>query len=120
MNKAAVHPSVAVLEGVDRGEAEPRGRRLADGIDAVLTHAVVRFQQARHQIREILRSSADEVRERIAVMVALADAYTVRAEARANEPRVFDETALRPQDLVQRERVFAGLEDSAPPALKPV
>ena len=52
--------------------------------------------------------------------VALAEEGAIRTQARANEPRVLDENALKAKDLVQCEGILACLEDGAPPSLEPV
>ena len=62
MDQAAVHAAVAVLERMDIDEAECGGRRLQHRVDAVFAHAVIRFQQAAHEIVEISGPGADEFR----------------------------------------------------------
>ena len=89
-------------------------------IDAVLTHSIVGFQQSADQVGEILRPGTDKLRERIAVVVALAKKNAIRTQARLNEPRILNENALQPSDLVQGKRIFASLEDRASPSLEPV
>ena len=72
MDQAAVHAAVAVLERMDIDKAEGGGRRLQHRVNAVVAHAVVRLQQAAHEIVQIIRPRADEFRERVAVVVPFA------------------------------------------------
>ena len=72
MDQAAVHAAVAVLERMDIDKAEGGGRCFQHRVNAVLAHAVVRLQQAVHQIVQIARPRPDEFRERVAVVVPFA------------------------------------------------
>ena len=67
---------------------------------------------------QILGPRADEFRQRIALMVALAEEDAVRTQTGVYEARVLDEDALQANDFVQRERVLAGLQDRAAPAFQ--
>jgi hypothetical protein len=84
------------------------------GVDTVVAHAVVCVEHAGHQVREVLWACADELRQRITQMVALADECPVGPEARAHEARVLDEDIVQPDDLVEGERVLPRLEYGAP------
>ena len=72
MDQAAVHTSVAVLERVNIDKAEGGRRGCQHRVDAVVAHAIIRLQQAAHEIVEIAGLRADEFRERIAVMIPFA------------------------------------------------
>ena len=50
MDQAAVHAAVAVLERMDVDETEGGRRRLAARGRAVIAHAIVRLEQAAHEI----------------------------------------------------------------------
>jgi hypothetical protein len=49
-------------------------------------------------------------------MITFAKEHTVRPKTSFCEPRIFDEGGLQANYLFQREPVFAGLQDRAPPA----
>ena len=53
MNQAAMHTPVAVLERMDIDETEGGRGSLQDGVEAVIAHAVVCFQQTVHEILQI-------------------------------------------------------------------
>ena len=72
MNQAAVHAAVAILERMDIDKAEGGRRRRQHRVNAIVPHAVVRLQQAAHEVAQIIGPCADELRERIAVMIPFA------------------------------------------------
>ena len=61
---------VAVPEGMHIDESERGRRSLQDGVEAIVAHAVVGVEHARHQVAEILCARANELRQGIADMVA--------------------------------------------------
>ncbi len=119
MDQAAVQTAVAVLERVDVDETEGGRRRLQHGVEFSLAHALVRGDHPLHQGLQILRARADEFRQRIALVIALAEENAVRPQARPREARVLDQHAMQAQDLVKRQRVLAGLQHGAAPPLQP-
>ena len=75
-------------------------------------------QQAADEVREIRGPRADELRQRVMIMVALADEHAVGAQPGANEARVLDQNAMQAVELIERERILAGLHDGASPAFQ--
>ena len=112
--------SVAVRERVYVDEPERGGGGLQHGIDAIVAHTVVGFEQARHQVVEALRAGADELRERIARVVAVAYEDAGRAQTGLYKTRVFDQDAVEVNDLIEGERVPSCLQHGAAPALQTV
>ena len=76
-SQATVQAPVAVLIGVDIDETKGRRRRLKDGIDAAAAHPLIGGDQAGDDGGEVLRPRADEFRQGIAIMVALAEENAV-------------------------------------------
>ena len=102
-------------------EAERRRGRLYDGIDAVLTHAVVRVEQRLQKIVEVLRACADEFGQRVAVVVALSEKHAVGPQADMDEPGIFDQDAPgRAAHFIDAQFVLFHLPDAAAPTFKPV
>jgi hypothetical protein len=120
MDQATVHAAVPILEGMDIDKAKCRGRRLQHRIDAVVAHAVVRLHHPAHEIGQIIGARSDKFRERIAIVVPLAQEDAVGAQTRAHESRVFNEDALQANDFIQRQPVFARLQHRAAPSLQAV
>src|SRR4051812_40863773 len=77
MDEAAVHSSIAVLERVDIDKSEGSRGRVDYGIHTVLTHPIVGFEQPVDEVGEILWPGADELRDRIATVVTLAEVDAV-------------------------------------------
>ena len=115
-----MQPPVAVLERVDMDKPEGRGRGLENRVDAVVAHAVVGFQHAGHQVGQILRARANELGQRIAKMVALAQEHATWTKARMHEAGVLDEDVVQPDDFTDGELVLSGLQDGTPPTLQSV
>jgi hypothetical protein len=72
VDQAPMHAAVAVLKRMDIDKSKGRGRGDQHRVDAVVAHAVVRLQQAAHEVAEIIRPCADELRERIAMLIPFA------------------------------------------------
>jgi hypothetical protein len=90
MDQAAMQTAVAVLERMDIDEAEGGRGRLEHGVDFCGAHALVRRDHSFHQAPQILRARADEFRQWIAFVIALAEENTVRPEAGPREACVLD------------------------------
>jgi hypothetical protein len=118
MDQAAVQTSVAALERMDLNEAEGSRGRLEHRIEFSLAHALVRRDQPLHHGRKILRARADEFRQRITFVIALAKEDAVRPQARLREAHVRDQHGVQPQDLIERQLVLSGLHYRPPPTLK--
>jgi hypothetical protein len=71
-------------------------------------------------MRQVIGRSADEVGQRIAIVMSLAQEDAVGAQAGLHESGVLDEDAVQADDVVEGERVCAGRLDRAGPALEPV
>ena len=105
---------------MDVDEAE-RGRgRLEHGVEFSPAHALVRRDHSFHQGPQILRTRADEFRQRIAFVIALAEENAVRPEARPREARVLDQHRMQAHDFIERQFVLSGLQHGAAPPLKAV
>jgi hypothetical protein len=74
----------------------------------------------RYEAGEILRPRADEFRQGIAIIVALAEEHAVRAQAGPDEAGVLDEDAVQAVQLIERKGIPAGLKDGAAPAFEAV
>jgi hypothetical protein len=70
MDQATVYAAVPILERMDIDKSESGCRRHQHRVDAIVAHAVVRLQQAAHEIVQIIRARSDEFRERIAMVVS--------------------------------------------------
>ena len=72
MNQTAMHAAVAILKRMDINKAEGGRRRRQHRVNAVVAHAVVCLQQSAHEIVQIIGPGADELRERLTMMVPIA------------------------------------------------
>jgi hypothetical protein len=113
MDQAAVETSVAVLERVDLDETGSRRRRLEHGVELSLAYAFVRSDHTLHQWRQILGTCADEFRQRITVMISLAQENAVWPHAGTREARVLDQHGMQAHDFVKRQRVLSDLQHRA-------
>src|SRR3990172_4304677 len=90
MDQAAMHAAVAVLERVSVDKAKGGRRRLQDGIEPGVAHAVIGVQQAGAQAVKILWPGADEFWQGLTEMIAPAEEDAVRPQAREDKPGIFD------------------------------
>jgi len=120
VDQAAVEATVSVLIGMDIDEAEGRRRRLQDGIEIAFAHSLVGGEHAGDEVCQVYRSCADELRQRIAGVVALAEEDAVRAQPRLDEARVFDQDAVQAVQLLERERILPCLQYGAAPAFEAI
>ncbi len=72
-----------------------------------------------HQGLQILRARADEFRQRIALVIALAQENAVRPQAGPREARVLDQHRMQAHDFIERQLVLSGLQHGAAPPLQP-
>src|ERR1700674_386572 len=120
MNQAAMQPPVSVVKMMDIDKSKRRGRCLQDCIYNVCAHSIVRFQHSSHQILEVRRPCTDEFRQRVAVVIALAQKHTIWPQADAHKPLILYQYPLKPNDLIKSKLVFARLQNGPAPPLQPV
>lgn len=119
VDEAAVQAAVAILQGVDIHETERRGGGLQDGVKPGLAHPIVGFKQTLHKFGKVRRPRADEFRQGIAMMIALAKKHAVRTKACLHEPCVFDQDAVKAYDFIEGQPGPASLHDGFAPTLQP-
>ena len=120
MDEIAVDAAVAVLERVNEDEAEGQDR---GGNDRIELRGLVRSKAIIPSIRDGRSSARALIWSGIgvrAVPVMLADKAAFRAQAQIDKAVVADDDLLQAQELVEIDRLAAGLADGAAPALHAV
>ena len=120
VDEAAVQAAIPILQWVDIHETESRGGGLQDGVKLGLAHPVVGFKQTVHQFGKVRGPRADEFRQGIAMMIALANKHAVGTKACLHEPCVFDQNAVKAYDFIEGKLGPASLHDGFAPTLQPV
>ena len=119
MDETAMHAPVAVLERVHIDKAEGGDSRMQYRVDTIIAHAIIRLEQAVHEVLQVGGPGTDEFRPWIAVVVSFAEEDAVKSQSRPNESRVLDQDALQAGDFLDRQPVLAGLQDRTAPPLQP-
>ena len=105
---------------MDVDETKRRCGCLQDRVCAVCAHAIIGLKHSRHQVGEVLRPRTDEFGQWIIIVVALAEKDAVGPQPNMHKPAILDQDVLQPDDFIEGEFVFSGLQYSFAPALQPV
>src|SRR6266542_5339741 len=100
MYQAAVEPAIAILEGMDVNESERSCCGFQHRIERGLAHPVICINEAKHQVIEVLRARANELRKRITLIVAFANKNPLLPEPRAHKSTVFNQYSVQSDNLV--------------------